>query len=267
MPRTALPSGIGAIGSAMARFFHPIKPIREKWPHDEKRRLTGVLVTGETTRRIGNKDQKCYKVCIAEIDDGTEFFISKYNFKVEEAPPTPFASKTTQPNTPPPIPTPTNVDTERTSVRNVVTNIEGRMRVETTEDITELRHQGIMVDDDNEPAPENVPALGEADPLPGGGRWEKPTVCSCANNFQNLTGSFTNHRWDEIADYDELQLFRMCFPEEWLVNVCIATTNMGLAKNVSIQEFYVFLGCSFTCLATREFPTGICGGRRSQSTC
>ena len=51
------------------------------------------------------KDQKCYKVCIVEIDDGTEFFISKYNFKVEEAPPTPFASETTWPNAPPPIPT------------------------------------------------------------------------------------------------------------------------------------------------------------------
>jgi hypothetical protein len=33
--------------------------------------ITGVLVTGEATRRIRKKDQKCYKVRIAEIDDGT----------------------------------------------------------------------------------------------------------------------------------------------------------------------------------------------------
>jgi hypothetical protein len=102
------------------------------------------------------------------------------------------------------------------------------------------------VDDNNELAPENVREPGEAAPLPGFGRWEKPTVCSRrANNFQNLAGSFTNQRWDEIADYDEFQLFRMCFPKEWLVKVCITMTNKGLAKKVSLQEFYVFLGCIF----------------------
>ena len=37
----------------------------------------------------------------------------------------------------------------------------------------------------------------------------------------------------------------MCFPEEWLVNVCIPMTNKGLAKKVDLQEFYVFLGCIF----------------------
>ena len=51
----------------------PLSP--EKWPHDKKHR--GVLMTGETKRRIGKKDQKCCIVRIAEIDDGTEFFISK----------------------------------------------------------------------------------------------------------------------------------------------------------------------------------------------
>jgi hypothetical protein len=67
MPQLAL---VGGVGSAMARFFHPSQPIRDKWPHDEKRRLTGVLVTGEVTRRIARTDQLCYRVCITEIDDG-----------------------------------------------------------------------------------------------------------------------------------------------------------------------------------------------------
>ena len=52
MPRTALPGGIGAVGSAMARFFHPSKKIRDQWPNDDKRRLTAVLVTGEATRAV-----------------------------------------------------------------------------------------------------------------------------------------------------------------------------------------------------------------------
>ena len=182
MPRTSHRGGIGAVGSTMARFFHPSKPIRDRWPHNKKRRLTDVLVTGEATRRIGKKDQKCYKVRIAEINDGTEFFVAKHNFKVEQVLATPFESKTPQPPAPP-IPN-LVLDAERSSIRNVVANIEGRMCIETREDIAELQHQGIEVDDENKPAPKNVPTPNEAAPPPGGGRWEKPTVCSRrANNF------------------------------------------------------------------------------------
>jgi hypothetical protein len=46
----ALLGGIGASGTAMARFFHPSAKIREKWPQNYKHRLFGVLVTGEGIR-------------------------------------------------------------------------------------------------------------------------------------------------------------------------------------------------------------------------
>jgi hypothetical protein len=48
-----------------------------------------------------------------------------------------------------------------------------------------------------------------------------------------------------IADYEECQLFHMCFAEEQLVNVVIPMTNKELSNKMSIQEFYVFLGCIF----------------------
>jgi hypothetical protein len=68
MPQLAL---VGGVSSAMAWFFHPSQPIWDKWPHDEKGRLTGVLVTGKVTRRIAQTDQLCYRVHITKIDDGT----------------------------------------------------------------------------------------------------------------------------------------------------------------------------------------------------
>ena len=128
MPRLSLLAGVGAVGSAMARFFH----------HDEKHRLTGVLVTGETTRWIGKKDQSCYVVRIMEIDNSTQFFIIKKNFKVEQAPVTPFESEAPQPPTLSSIQAPVVSNAEHSSAQNVVSNIEGRMRVETTEDIADL---------------------------------------------------------------------------------------------------------------------------------
>jgi hypothetical protein len=124
MPRLTYLGGIGAAGSAMARFFHPGKPIRDKWPQDNKRRLTGVLVTGEAMRRVYKRDQDCSLVRIAEIDDGREFYIVKRNFKVDQPPPSPFESEARQQ----PEPTPAANNTERGSERNAVPNVDGRSR-------------------------------------------------------------------------------------------------------------------------------------------
>ena len=104
MPRTSLPGSIGAVGTAMARFFHPSKKIRDQWPNDDKRRLTDVLVTGKATHAVRHKQQLCYLVRIQEIDDGTEFYIVKRNFKIVSAPPTPFASEEPQAADVPPVP-------------------------------------------------------------------------------------------------------------------------------------------------------------------
>ncbi len=86
MPRLTYLGGVGAVGSTMACFFHPGKPIRDKWPQDNKRHLTGVLVTGEAMRRVYKRDQDCYLVRIAEIDNRREFYIVKRNFKVDQPP-------------------------------------------------------------------------------------------------------------------------------------------------------------------------------------
>ena len=83
--------GIGAVGLAKARFFHPSAKIRERWPNKHQTlRLSGLLVTGKATHCINRKQQICYKCRIPEIDNGTIFVISINNFKVDEAASTPF---------------------------------------------------------------------------------------------------------------------------------------------------------------------------------
>ena len=83
--------GIGALGSAQARFFHPSAKIREKWPNNHKRlRLKIVVVTRKELFRIPRRDQLAYKCCIAEIDDGRKFYICANNFRVDQDPVQPF---------------------------------------------------------------------------------------------------------------------------------------------------------------------------------
>jgi len=84
------------------------------------------------------------------------------------------------------------VDPLRLVGRDVVPNIgEGGVNVR------DLRRQGIKVDDDNEPAPEN------AEPTtmnPGNGRFEKPTMSPRRMaNINNAKGKFNLHCWEVIA--------------------------------------------------------------------
>ncbi len=125
MVRTSLSGGIRATGSAMARFFHPSKKIREKWPHDKKRRLTGVLVIGEAKQHVNRKEHQCYLVRIPEINDGTTFYVVKKNFKVEVAPPEVFESKRAAPINLPTPAAPAAHAAECASDRNAVSNVEG----------------------------------------------------------------------------------------------------------------------------------------------
>jgi hypothetical protein len=204
MPVRCIPGGISAGGSAMARFFHPSAKIRDHFPQNDKRRLTGVVVMGEGVRRIQNKDQMCYLYRINEVDDGTIFFISKKNFKVDTLAAIPFESEA--------LAQPVRghnalvCDELRAAGANVVPNVGTLSRGATREEIEELRRNGIEVDNDNEPAPEN--ATPQEDP-PVAGSWEKPTYCNRRANpkFSNLTGQFKNYRWDQIVEFDEFNLF------------------------------------------------------------
>ena len=89
MPRRC--GGIGAVGSAKARFFHPGAKIGEQWPNTHgQMRLSGVLLVGKGVHRVNRKTQMCYECRIPEIDNSTIFHIVCNNFKVETLPSTPF---------------------------------------------------------------------------------------------------------------------------------------------------------------------------------
>ena len=241
MVRRSLPAGVGALGSAKARFFHPSERIRAQWPNDYKRNLTRVLVIGEGKRTVNRREQWCYIVRIPEIDDGTEFHIVKSNFLVTTAPEVPFAGeqRSRRTNQRPATAVADGVDPLRVIGRDVVPNLG-----EGGDAIDELRRQGIEVDDDNELAPENSDATK---PNPGNGWFEKPTMCPRRMaNINNMKGKFNSHRWEVIAEMNELDQFRLCFPEQFVIDVIIPETNKHLVGTaLTLQEFYVWLGCIF----------------------
>ncbi len=178
---------------------------------------------------------------IPEIDDGTEFHIVKSNFLVTTAPEEPFAGeqRSRRTNQRPATAVADGVDPLRVIGRDVVPNLG-----EGGDAIDELRRQGIEVDDDNKPAPENSEAT---EPNPGNGWFEKPTMCPRRMaNINNMKGKFNSHRWEVIAEMNELDQFRLCFPEQFVIDVIIPETNKHLVGTaLTLQEFYVWLGCIF----------------------
>ena len=102
------------------------------------------------------------------------------------------------------------------------------------------------MDDDNEPAPENAKPSAPATQTIW--QWVTPTICPrrADVNFRNTKGVWRLHRWPKISEMAELSLFRMAFPEQWVRDVLIPATNEEIAgDDITLQEFYVYLGCHF----------------------
>ena len=143
-----LPGGIGANGSAQARFFHLSQHIREKLPNNHRtNRVLEVLVLGKGNHRINRKDQLCYKCRIPKIDKGTVLHICCGNFKIEEAPSTILKDEIVAMIV---VATPQDPERERTTALcETVADVDPDVNGGISKEIAELYHQGIKVDDDN----------------------------------------------------------------------------------------------------------------------
>ena len=165
-------AGVGAQGSAYARFFHPSERIRQQYPNTHARhRCENVIILGKEQHKVRRKMQVCYKCRIPDIDDGTEFFIVCSNFKVEVEGAHHFVDEAAVAGPP------AAVDEhliERVSATNHGSNITGD-----AEDIANLRAQGIEVDNEDV-LPENdvqPPAAAPNEAPTPVGQWKKPTIC------------------------------------------------------------------------------------------
>ena len=101
----------------------------------------------------------------------------------------------------------------------------------------------IVIDDDNDPAPEGVPRQGEN--TTGTGNWRREgVICPRkAGNLQNSFASFRHYSHDSILPMSLLQLFLVMFPEDYLEEVLIPDTNKGLSVSMDLQEYIQWVGC------------------------
>ena len=194
------------------------------------------------THHVNRKDQLCYECRTPEIDR-TVFHICCGNFKIEEAPPNTAKDEIFVMTV---VAAHQDPERERTtalceSVADVAPNVGGL-----SQEILELRHQGIEVDDDNDPDPDNAqPNAPETHTI---GQWETPNIGPrwADVHCHNTKGVWREYIWPNIYEVMELSLFRMEFPEKWVMNVLIPETKEGISGDgITLKEFYVYLGCHF----------------------
>ena len=109
--------------------------------------------------------------------------------------------------------------------------------------MVELRRQGISINDDNDPATENVPRQVENTTHTGNWRREGTICPRKAGNHQNSFAYFRHYSHDAILRMSLLQLFLVMFPEDYLKEVLIPETNKGMGVPMDLQEYMLWVGC------------------------
>ena len=128
---------------------------------------------GKGTHHVNWKDQLCYKCRIIEINNVAVFHICCGKFNIEEAPSTNFECEIFFMTV---VTATQDLEREQTTALNEsVADVAPNVNIGLLQEIAELRHQGINLDDDNEPAHENAHSSAPATQTIG--QWLTPTIC------------------------------------------------------------------------------------------
>ena len=118
--------------------------------------------------------------------------------------------------------------------------IQGENHGGTSDLLTAL--SGVVdIDDDNKPAPENVPTTATTSSVLSN-EWGHMGIClrkqqSIANTQAKLV-----YPVDTTRDDINLQLFEHLFPKQFIENIMIPTMNQKLKNAVTYSEFLVWIG-------------------------
>ncbi len=64
--------------------------------------------------------------------------------------------------------------------------------------------------------------------------------------MSNSPGNWRDKSWSEVADMDEFSLFKMAFPESFVIEVLIPQANKNIqGEELTLSEYYVWLGVNF----------------------
>jgi hypothetical protein len=196
-------------------------------------------VTGREQKRIRGKEQLCILFRHEDFENLQLYCQERYAKVITEGPTAEFFVAQGLEETVPPE---QGRDEEQEDEFRQVPELVGDL----AEDIARLRAEGYGVDDDNEPAPENVPQVNNhQEDLPTFGEWGSRHACNRRSNHHRhenptITGGVP-------ADNRHLNWFLKFLPVAFIKEVLIPETNRNMLgqKDLDWPEFLRFIGLLF----------------------
>ena len=229
--------GKDAVGSCLLKYLHPSHVIREHFDNRKtNQRLSELKVVGQEMRLVNrrqqmvvvtthhslNRDRAPIKVYCAkrwfkvDVEGPKELFFGYYQETIQE-----------------------EKEEEREMVPEIVERYQNLSRF-ATHQVLDLK--GVMdIDDDNDPAPENIPTNTEPSTNTVFNEWGDNGVCQRkAVGAINVGATVKNMLRD--AKPSALSLFEHFFPKEFVLETLLPATNENLNISLQYGEFLRFVG-------------------------
>jgi hypothetical protein len=226
--------GIDASGLVLLKYVHPSQYVRDRYPNMlPQQKLENCIVTGKEPRRIRGNMQDAVIFRHDDFPDKELYCVIRW-FKVTEEGP---ADKVFAAEGVAVVETVLEDDT-------IDETIQRMANLNVTPDTAEFRSTGaIDIDDDNAPAPENIPNVN--DPMGNAScmrEWDHDGTC-----YRRIKGpTHFNAKLQNVTLAGDtptlLNIFKCLFFTSYVKEVMIPEMNKGLDKPVMYGEFLLFLG-------------------------
>ena len=237
-----LRAGVGAECDVLIKYLHPGLLIKEKVPNPVNgQRLSKCLLIRKETKTVNRKDQPCYVFRHDDFPDKEVHCVARWCKVVTEGPEEKLFEED-RPAEATPAPEPPAVVNERGGDDIALRSLSNR-----AEDIALIRAQGLDVDDDNEPAPENIPDATTTTNKQANGLYEGQEFGwdgvdhRAKDGHINLPAKMRGMPEPEYASY--VQMFLLFFPRALIEDIVLAETNKAHPNlKLSWGELLRFLG-------------------------
>ena len=239
--------GNGAVVSVLARYLKPKKAVSDAYPnYNTHKRIDNCILVRKETKEKNEKSQIFFVVindAIMKDDTHVELTaFARFFVGVVEGPESDYFNRIV------PVADAGNEDAVVPLSDAIIEAMQifGSRRANEDE-IAEIRMEGVDVDDDDAPAPENIPiaAANNIGPVTMNGEWGHDGFChrrmSGADNFPPKFSNFIRQTPDFI------ELFELLFPKQYLMDVLLTNINKNIGTDslVSYGELLIWFGCWF----------------------
>ena len=237
--------GVGTKCEALKRVLHPRPLVCEKYPNSTAQdRLDELLVIKKEKKKINGSEKICIVFRHDDFDNQEIYCSERYAKVLTEGNEVDFFTDVT-----------VQAEEEKDALDDAdeATLVPVLGTSDLAENIARVRMEGYNVDDDNEPAPENVPDTAQttntADTMYG--EWNSCTIC------HRLTEGLRHEKAKLLCDIDNgptssyLDYYIYFLPTDYIQNILLKESNKaGNNENITWGELLVYIGLWFLMAST-----------------